>query len=298
MSSEQLEKVISDCLATFGAWGPETTLEEMRSGADKLFSVQDRAVGATSEEVDAGGVRAEWIAAPGVASDRAILYVHGGGYVLGSIDSHRDLCERLSRAAGARVLSLDYRLAPEDPFPAAVDDSVAAYNWLVGQGIAPGSIAIAGDSAGGGLVFGTLVALRDAGVDLPACATPISPWVDLEGTGETMDSKADLDPMVQKEGIQAMGGMYVPTGDFKNPLAAPLHADLSGLPPLLIHVGTRETLLDDAIRMHDKAKAAGVDVTLDIWEGQIHVWHLFSNRLDEGEEAIQQLGAFMKKHMG
>ncbi len=297
MSSEQLEKVIADCLATFGAWGPETTLEEMRASADKLFSVQNRAVGATSEEVDAGGVRAEWITAPGVGSDKAVLYVHGGGYVLGSIDSHRDLCERLSRSAGARVLSLDYRLAPEDPFPAAVDDSVAAYNWLLGQGLAPGSIAIAGDSAGGGLVFGTLVALRDAGAELPACATPISPWVDLEGTGETMDSKADLDPMVQKEGIHAMGGMYVPTGDLKNPLAAPLYADLSGLPPLLIHVGTRETLLDDAIRMHDKAKAAGVDVTLDIWEGQIHVWHLFSDRLDEGEEAIQQLGTFMKKHM-
>ncbi len=296
MSQAQLDQVIEDVVATFSSWGPDTTLDEMRAGWDGIFADVVPSVGASSEAVDAGGVKAEWITAPGAAPDRVILYLHGGGYVLGSIDSHRDLCERYSRAASARVLALDYRLAPENPFPAAVDDATAAYRWLLDQGIAPAHIAIAGDSAGGGLTFATLVALRDAGTPLPACATPISPWVDLEATGDSMALRADVDPMVQKEMIQQMGHTYTAGGDLRNPLAAPLHADLSGLPPLLIHVGSRETLHDDAARMAEKARAAGVDVELDVWDGQIHVWHVFASRLDEGEEAIQQLGAFVRKH--
>jgi acetyl esterase/lipase len=296
VSQEQLDRVIEDVVATFSSWGPDTTLDQMREGWDGIFASVEPTVGASSEAVDAGGVRAEWISAPGAAPDRVILYLHGGGYVLGSINSHRDLCERYSRASGARVLSLDYRLAPENPFPAAVEDATAAYRWLLSEGVSADHIAIAGDSAGGGLTFATLVALRDAGTPLPACATPISPWVDLEGTGESMATRADIDPMVQKEMIQQMGQTYIGGGNLRDPLAAPLHADLTGLPPLLVHVGSRETLHDDAARMVEKAKAAGVDVTLDVWEGQIHVWHVFASRLDEGEEAIQQLGAFVRKH--
>lgn len=296
MSQAQLDRVIEDVVATFSSWGPDTTLEQMRAGWDGIFADVKPTVGATSEAVDAGGVRAEWITAPGAAPDRVILYLHGGGYVLGSIDSHRDLCERYSRASGARVLSLDYRLAPENPFPAAVDDATAAYRWLLSEGISPNHIAIAGDSAGGGLAFATLVALRDAGTPLPACATPISPWVDLEATGESMVSRAEVDPMVQKDMIQQMGQTYIGSGNPRDPLAAPLHADLKGLPPLLVHVGSRETLHDDAARMVEKAKASGVDVTLDVWEGQIHVWHVFASRLDEGQAAIEKLGAFVRKH--
>jgi epsilon-lactone hydrolase len=296
MSSAQLEKVIADVVATFGAWGPQTTLPEMRKGWDGLFANVRPTVGAKTETVDSGGVKGEWISAPGAAADRAILYFHGGGYVLGSIHSHRDMCERLSRAAQARVLALDYRLAPEHPFPAAVDDARAAYRWLLKQGLQPKRIALAGDSAGGGLTFATLLALKEHGDPMPACAVPLSPWVDLEATGDSMISKDSEDPMVHKNLVEQMAKTYVPSGDLRNPLAAPLYGDLRGLPPLLIQVGSRETLLDDAVRMADKAKKAGVEVELDVWNGQIHVWQIFASRLDEGEQAIQKIGAFIKKH--
>ncbi len=296
MSSAQLEKVIADVAATFGAWGPQTTLPEMRKGWDGLFANVKHTVGAKTETVDAGGAKGEWISAPGAAADRAILYFHGGGYVLGSIHSHRDMCERLSRAAQARVLALDYRLAPEHPFPAAVDDARAAYRWLLKQGLQPKRIALAGDSAGGGLTFATLLALKEHGDPLPACAVPLSPWVDLEATGDSMISKDKEDPMVHKNLVEQMAKTYVPTGDLRNPLAAPLYGDLRGLPPLLIQVGSRETLLDDAVRIADKAKKAGVEVELDVWNGQIHVFQIFASRLDEGEQAIQKIGAFIKKH--
>src|SRR5262249_6810310 len=172
MSSAQLEKVIADVVATFGAWGPQTTLAEMRQGWDGLFSDSKPSVGAKTEKVDAGGVKAEWITAPGAAPDRAILYFHGGGYVLGSIHSHRDMCERLSRAAQARVLALDYRLAPEHPFPAAVEDARAAYRWLLKQGLSPKRIALAGDSAGGGVEVGPPFALEEKRARFPALGPP------------------------------------------------------------------------------------------------------------------------------
>jgi epsilon-lactone hydrolase len=296
MSQAQLDQVIHDVQATFGSWGPQTTLQEMRRGWDDLFSNVKYTVGAKSEKVDAGGVKAEWIAAPQAAADRAVLYFHGGGYVLGSIHSHRDMCERLSRAAQARVLALDYRLAPEHPFPAPVEDAVAAYRWLLKQGLEPQRIAFAGDSAGGGLTFAALLAVKKAGLPMPACATPISPWVDLEGVGESMTSRDAIDPMVHKPMIEQMAKTYVGDGSLRDPLAAPLYGDLTGLPPLLIHVGSRETLLDDAVRMADKARKAGVPVELEVAEGQIHVWHIFASRLDEGEQSIQKLGAFIRKH--
>jgi len=296
MSKQQLDAVIKDVSATLSTWGADATIAQMRKGWDELFGGVKPTVGAKAEKVDAGGVRAEWIAAPKVASDRVVLYLHGGGYVLGSVYSHRDMCERLSRAAEARVLALDYRLAPENPYPAAVEDARAAYRWLLAQGIKPSRIAIAGDSAGGGLTFATLLALKKHGDPMPACATPLSPWVDLEGTGDSMVSLAADDPIVHKPMIEMMAKTYVQKGDLRDPLAAPLYGDLGGLPPLLIQVGSRETLLDDAKRMAERAKKAGVSVDLDVWEGQIHVWQIFASRLDEGEQAIQKLGAFIKKH--
>jgi epsilon-lactone hydrolase len=296
MSKSQLDAVIEDVSATLATWGPDATIEQMRKGWDDLFGSVKPSVGAKAEKVDAGGVRAEWITAPKVADDRVILYLHGGGYVLGSVHSHRDMCERLSRAAEARVLALDYRLAPEHPFPAAVEDARAAYRWLLAKGIKPSRIAVAGDSAGGGLTFATLLALKQHGDRMPACATPLSPWVDLEGGGGSMTSKDAEDPMVHKPMIETMGKTYIGSGSLRDPLAAPLYGDLTGLPPLLIQVGSRETLLDDAVRMAERAKKAGVPVELDVWEGQIHVWQIFASRLDEGEQAIQKLGAFIKKH--
>jgi monoterpene epsilon-lactone hydrolase len=296
MSAAQLDKIIGDVVRTFGGWGPQTTLHEMRKGWDDLFSDVVPSVGAKSEKVDAGGVKAEWITAPGAAADRVIEYFHGGGYVLGSIHSHRDMCERLSRAAKARVLALDYRLAPEHPFPAPVEDARIAYLWLLKQGISPKRIAFAGDSAGGGLTFAALLSLKEHGDPMPACAAPLSPWVDLEGLGESMTSRDSIDPMVHKPMILQMAQTYLGGASTRDPLAAPLYGDLEGLPPLLIQVGARETLYDDAARMADKAKKAGVEVEFDPWEGQIHVWQIFASRLDEGEKAIQKIGQFVQQH--
>ena len=180
------------------------------------------------EPVSANGVRAEWISTPGAASDAAILYLHGGGYVIGSLDSHRHLVAEAGRAAGCWALALDYRLAPEHPFPAAVDDAVAGYRYLLGRGIKPGRIAIAGDSAGGGLVVAAMVAIRDAGLAQPGCGWCISPWVDMEAIGDTMTSKAAADPTVQKAGILDMARLYLNGADPRSPLAAPLYADLAG----------------------------------------------------------------------
>lgn len=250
--------------------------------------------GVTCTPVEAGGVSAEWSVAAGAAEDKVIVYVHGGGYVMGSAGSHRDMTGRLSKAAGARVLSLNYRMAPEHPFPAAVDDTVAAYKWLLDQGIKPANIAIAGDSAGGGLAFAALLAIRDAGHPVPAAGVGISPWVDMEGTGESMTTRAVVDPVVQKEGLLGMAKLYLGTADPKNPLAAPLHANLAGLPPLLIQVGDHETLLDDSNRIAERARKAGVDVTLKVWDEMPHVWHLFAPILPEARQAIDEIGAFFQ----
>jgi len=248
------------------------------------------------EPVNANGVRAEWISTPGAVDDAAILYLHGGGYVIGSLDSHRHLVAEAGREAGCWALALDYRLAPENPFPAAVDDAVAGYRYLVGRGITPGRIAIAGDSAGGGLVVAAMVAIRDAGLPQPGCGWCISPWVDMEAVGDTMTSKAETDPTVQKAGILDMARMYLNGVDPRSPLAAPLYADLAGLAPLLIQVGAAETLLDDAIRLASVAGAADVHVDLQIWPEMIHVWHLFHPELSAGRRAIAAGGAFVRAH--
>jgi acetyl esterase/lipase len=249
---------------------------------------------AKTTPVNAGGVPAEWIVAPGAADDRVMLYLHGGGYVMGSIATHRELAARLSKASGARVLVIDYRLAPEHPFPAAVDDAVAAYRWLLAQNIQSSRIVVAGDSAGGGLTLATLVALRDAKVPLPAAGVCISPWVDMEGTGASMTTRAKADPVVQKQGLLGMAQLYLGGQDPKSPLAAPLHADLRGLPPLFIQVGDAETLLDDSTRVAEKAKIAGVKVDLEIWPEMPHVWHLFAPFLPEGQQAIEKIGQFVQ----
>jgi epsilon-lactone hydrolase len=250
----------------------------------------------TVEPVAAGGVRAEWTSTPGDASDAAILYLHGGGYVIGSLDSHRHLVAAAGRAAGCWALALDYRLAPEHPFPAAVEDAVAGYRYLLGRGIKPGRVAIAGDSAGGGLVVAAMLAIREAGLPQPGCGWCISPWVDMEASGETMTSKSATDPTVQREGILDMARLYLNGADPRSKLAAPIYADLSGLAPLLIQVGAAETLLDDAIRLARLAGAADVYVDLQIWPEMVHVWHLFHPELTAGRQAIAAGGAFVRAH--
>jgi epsilon-lactone hydrolase len=294
MAGQQLETVIE----MLQSMGQPASIEEFRTGFENMASQLRVAEDIKCEPVEAGGVPAEWITAPGTADDRFLFYLHGGGYVIGSVNTHRDMISRLSRAAGARTLALNYRLAPENPFPAAVEDSAAAYRWLLANGANPARTVIAGDSAGGGLTLATLIALRDAGVPLPAAGVCLSPWVDLEGTGESMTTKAGVDPLVQREGLLSMAKLYVGDKDPRTPLAAPLHADLQGLPPLLIQVGSRETLLDDSNRITERAKAAGVNVSLEVWDGMIHVWQLFAPMLSEGQQAIERIGEFIRERTG
>ena len=293
MASPQLQTVIQKVKEMMG--NPPASLEEFRVGFETFSAQFLVSKDTTSTPVNAGGVPAEWISTPGAANDRVVLYLHGGGYVLGSVNTHREMLIRLSRAASARVLALNYRLAPEHPFPAAVEDAAAAYRWLLSQDVKPNRIVVAGDSAGGGLTVAALVAIREAKLPVPAAGVCLSPWVDLEGIGESMTSKAKIDPMVQKEGLLGMASLYLNGKDPRTPLAAPLYADLKGLPPLLIHVGEAETLLDDATRLTERAKAAGVKVNLEVWPEMVHVWHLFASVLPEGQQALEGIGKFVRE---
>lgn len=292
MASPQLQMAI-DAMKSM-AKTPPPTLAEMRVGFEQMAAPAQPDV--NSEPLSANGVEAEWIAAPGAAADRAVLYLHGGGYVLGSVKTHRDLIGRISRTAQARMLALNYRLAPEYPFPAAVDDALAGYRYLLDHGLKPARIAVAGDSAGGGLTVATLIAIRDAGLPLPAAGVCLSPWVDLEEKGESMTTRAKADPVVQREGLIGIAQAYLAGKDPRTPLASPLHADLKGLPPLLIQVGDAETLLDDSTRIADRAGAAGVQVKLEVWPEMIHVWQLFASFLPEGQEAVEGIGKYIHQH--
>ncbi|MGA7872008.1 MAG: alpha/beta hydrolase [Candidatus Binatus sp.] len=289
MASEQLGKVVERIKSQ--PQNPNASLEQRRSGMEKISERVPADV--ICEKVNAGGVNAEWIAAPGATADRVILYLHGGGYVLGSINTHRAMISRIARASNARALAIDYRLAPEHPFPAAVDDALAAYRWLLAQGYKPDRIVIAGDSAGGGLTLAALVAIRDAGLPIPAGAVPISPWTDLEGTGESVRTRATKDVMVTQDNLAQSAKQYYGAHDPKHPLISPLHADFRGLPPILIHVGDAEILLDDATRVAARAKAAGVQVELEVWDEMPHVWHVFAKLLPEGQQAIDKIGKFV-----
>lgn len=265
-----------------------------RDRFEKLSQFLGGAPDASVTKVDAGGVPAAWVAAPGIDESRTILYLHGGGYVIGSINTHLRLAYDLSAAASARVLLIDYRLAPEHPFPAAVDDAAAAWRWLIKQSCDPKRTAIAGDSAGGGLAIASAVNLRDQRLPQPACVVGISPWVDLEGVGHSMLARAERDPMVQKAGLTWLAGLYLNGTDAKTPLAAPLYADLKGLAPMLIQVGTAETLLDDATRIAEKLHTAGVEVKLSVWPNMLHVWPLFAPKLSEGRDGCLEAGAFIR----
>lgn len=272
------------------------TLEERRARMDDIgdrFPAPDDAV---VEPVEIAGCKAEWVSASGADQDRVMLYVHGGGYVQGSLHSHRNMVYEIARAMDGRVLNLDYRLAPEHPFPAAVDDMVAAWQALLDSGVDPAKASFGGDSAGGGLVIAALVQARDKGLPLPACACCISPWTDLVGTGQTMETKASADPMVDREALTFFSDLYMNGADAAQPLASPLYADLSGLPPLLVQVGTAETLLDDSRRLAARARHAGTMVEYVEWADMPHIWHIFAPLLQASRDAVTELGDFVKRH--
>jgi acetyl esterase/lipase len=269
----------------------------MRSAMSALTVGQPLADDIEYEPSSLGGVAVEWTSVRGSSADRAVLYFHGGAYCLGSVATHRALVGNLARATAARFASLEYRLAPENPFPAAVDDAVAAYRALLAAGTPHTRIALAGDSAGGGLAAATLLALRDAGTPLPACAVCISPWLDLSCSSESMHTRAEQDPMIVPAQLRSLGECYLAGASPREPLASPLFADLHALPPILLHVGTAETLLDDSTRFAARARAAGVDVSLEVWEEMIHVWHTFSPLLPEADRAIAGIGGYLRSRL-
>jgi acetyl esterase/lipase len=293
MPSEALAKLL-DTLRS----GPSVIgmpLEEFRALDDEFTaSLPPTPDDVTITPTSMGGVPANWHVVEGAEPDRVLLYLHGGGYMSGTLVMYRDLANRLTRASSGRVLLLDYRLGPECPFPGAVEDAVAAYRALLAEGIAPGRIAVAGDSAGGGLTAALLVALRDAGDPLPAGGALLSAWTDLTCSAETFVTKAEADPIVPREMVQWMAELYLQGQDARQPLASPLYADLAGLPPLLVQVGTAETLLDDSLLFAERARNAGVEVTLEVWEEMIHVWHIFAADLPEGQEATERVGDWVR----
>jgi monoterpene epsilon-lactone hydrolase len=273
-------------------------LNERRKRLDALATRYSLPADLRVETADANGVAAEWTMTPEAEPARAVLFLHGGGYVSGSLDSHRHMIGQAGREAQSRTLSLAYRLAPEHPFPAALEDAIAGYHFLLSQGFDPKRIAVAGESAGGGLAIAMLVSLRDRGIPLPACTWCSSPWVDLEAIGGSMTAKASVDPLIQKAYLMELAAAYLKGADPRTPLASPLYADLRGLPPMLIQVGSAETLLDDSVRLAGAAGAAGVRVTLEVWPDMIHAWHLFYPQLADGRRALAQVGAFIRSIPG
>lgn len=272
-------------------------LAAQRKAAEALLQ-QTEAVKLTSfEETQAGGVPSEWFFREDTDRDRVVLYLHGGGYSIGSIDTHRDLVSRLVGASQISALVPDYRLAPEHPFPAQLDDARATYHWLLEQGFAPERIIIAGDSAGGGLTLSTLLSLRDNDEPLPAGGVCLSPWTDLRATGNSMRGNRRHD-YVHKRTLEAYAKRFVERHDLTNPLAAPLHADLHDLPPLLIQAGGAETLLDDAVRLCSQAREAGTEVELDIEPDMIHVWQAFARLTPKADQAVARIGAFVRERTG
>jgi monoterpene epsilon-lactone hydrolase len=292
MAKEEINR-LRELLAAFPEM-KDQSIQQLRAQMEGWVGAFRLPEGVSVQALDAGGVPAEWVRAPGAREDAVFLYLHGGGYALGSLVTGRHLAAAFSREAEARVLSLDYRLAPEHRFPAAVDDAVAGYRWLLGGGTPPERVAIGGDSAGGGLTVAALLALRDGGDPMPAAGICVSPWVDLTCSAESYKSKSGTDPIINHGEISWLASLYLGGQDPRTPLASPLFGDFQGLPPLLIHVGSEEVLLDDAVGLDRRARAAGVDSTLEVWEDMIHVWHVFFQLLREGRDAIARIGEYFK----
>ena len=268
---------------------------ERRQRLDEVGSVWPVADDVELVAVDAGGVAGEWSSVPGSDASRVLLFFHGGGYCSGSIRSHRRMVSEAGRAAKVRTLAIAYRLAPEHPYPAALEDACSAWRFLRQAGIAAAHIAVGGDSAGGGLSAALIGRLKAAGEELPGCAWLVSPWVDLTMSGSTVTTKDAVDPLIHRAYLEELAVAYVPAGmDRMDPTVSPLFGDLRGFPPTLIQVGSAETLLADASRFAAAAGAADVSVRLDIWPHMIHAWHLWNARLEAGRRALGSAGEFIR----
>jgi monoterpene epsilon-lactone hydrolase len=290
-------RLIYQLLKTYKPYDPNKSVQQQRASLEKWakYILMPRNVAVQPTTI--GGLPAEWLRPIGVKDDRVILYLHGGGYTMGSCNTHRALGVRLALVSQVPVLTIDYRLAPEQPFPAALDDALAAYRWLIEAGRSPHSIALAGDSAGGGLVVATAIAQRDRGAPLPAAMVCMSPWADLAVQGESMVTRAKSDPLISRESSLLHAGLYVAQHDPSLPLISPVYAHLRGLPPLLIQVGDCEVLLSDSVRLAEQARQAGVDTTLEVWDGMWHVFQGYAPFLPEAQQAIDRIGGFIRKHL-
>lgn len=276
----------------------EVSIPESRKRSEKMAKLfQKVPLHVQVEAFQIGDIYTEWITPPDAAAQRVILYLHGGGYVSGSVAIHKLLCAALAQAAGMRILLPEYRLAPENPFPAALEDALSAYRWLLAQGYASTDIIVAGDSAGGGLGLATLLALRGTGEPLPAVIVCISPWADLTLSGGSHQTKAKSDPILYEKELRYWALSYTDEANLSNPLVSPLYADYYGFPPMLIQVGSEEILLDDAVTVAEKARAAGVDVTLSVYDGLWHVWHATGTWLPESRQALAEIGRFVRKYL-
>jgi acetyl esterase/lipase len=275
-----------------------TTVQEQRRALEGFakLSILPRKI--KIQPLHVGNLAAEWISVGNTLEDCAVLYVHGGAYNIGSLNTHRDLAARISKASHVKTLLIEYRLAPEHAYPAAIEDVVLAYRWLLKNGYSPHNIVIAGDSAGGGLAIATLVSLRDGGEPLPSAAICLSPWTDLARTGESMKTHIQVDPFLTPEWLEFMARHYVGNNNPRMPLISPIYADLHKLPPIFIQVGSDDILLSDSIRLAERAREAGVVTTLDVWENMWHVWHFFAGKMPEGNHAMNQAGNYIHKNLG
>ncbi|MBR1225879.1 MULTISPECIES: alpha/beta hydrolase [unclassified Bradyrhizobium] len=271
---------------------------ERRQRLDEVGSTWPVASDVKCDAVDCDGVPGEWSLAPGSDPSRVLLYFHGGGYCSGSIQSHRRMVTEAGRAAQSRSLAIDYRRAPEHPYPAAHEDALTAWRFLRKQGIPAANIAVGGDSAGGNLALGLIGRLRAEGEQLPGCAWLVSPWTDLTMSGTTLDTKDATDPLIHRAYLAELADAYAPSPiDRRDPLISPLFADLAGFPPLLIQVGSAETLLADATRLAAAAGSDNVEVSLEIWPHMIHAWPVWNARLEDGRRALAKAGQFVRAHL-
>lgn len=276
------------------AGSPPPDVATMRAGFEAGYAMMPVADGVSFVLVDAGGVPAEWVTPPEVEGNRTIVYLHGGGYVVGNLNTHRHVVSRLALAANARLLNVDYRLAPENPYPAALDDALAAWQWHLANGGDAAHTAISGDSAGGGLAIALCMKLRDEGLPLPACVAPISPWTDLTFSGDSMTERAERDPLLA--GSDALSGLvraYAASVDAGDPYISPVFGKFEDLPPMMIQVGTEEVLYDDSTRVVRGIESAGGSVEFRPWQDMMHVWHLLAGVAPEAEEGIAELATYI-----